>query len=116
EGGAWSKSSDNLMQPPKEFQDYYTAFYLPKVLGDLEATFQFRLEQIFCDAGIVIHAQDAQHYYLVHFPTGGQQWRAKHFWVAISRVDASGYKHILKLAMVPQVDSNLFVWHQARAV
>jgi hypothetical protein len=116
EGGPWSETSEGLMEPPEEFQEYYTAFYQPKTFGDLNATFQFRLEQVFCDAGMIVHAKDAQHYYLVHFPTAGQQWRAKHFWVAISRVDASGYKHVLKLAMVPQVNSNLFVWHEARVV
>ena len=116
DGGEWSDTSEGLMEPPREFKEYYTAFYQPKTFGDLIATFQFRLEQVFCDAGMIVHAKDAQHYYLVHFPTAGQQWRAKHFWVAISRVDASGYKHVLKLAMVPQVNSNLFVWHEARVV
>jgi hypothetical protein len=60
-------------------------------------------EEGYGDAGIIVQARDSENYHWVHIPWGGQQTRAKHFWAAISRVDASGYVRNLKLSMVPGI-------------
>ena len=64
----------------------------------------------------MVRAQDPSHYYLVHFPCCGQHYRAKHFWVTISKADGSGWLEILKMEMVQGVGSELKVWHKAKIV
>ena len=45
--------------------------------------------------GFIVGAQDASHFHLIHFPCCGQQYRAKHFWASISRVDESGWIELM---------------------
>ena len=52
---------------------------------------------------MILRAADAAHYYLVYFPWGGQQMRAKSFWAAIAIVDGDGYIHNIRMAIVPGV-------------
>src|SRR5207247_1624753 len=100
--------------PPKAEADYYYAFRKNKIYSDLRAEFKFRFTTNHADAGFVVRAQDPSHFYLIHFPNGGQQYRAQHFWAALSVVDGSGYMRFVKLSLVQQVASNLGLWHQAR--
>ena len=66
------------------------------------------------DAGIVIRAGDARHYYYIHEPWVGQTTRAKHFWLAISKVDETGWLQNLRLEVVPGVPSEMDRWYQVR--
>ena len=66
------------------------------------------------DGGIVIRAQDANHYYWVHHPWCGQTTRAKHFWLAISKFDDTGWSHNLRFEVVPGVPSEMDRWYRLR--
>jgi hypothetical protein len=66
------------------------------------------------DAGIIIRAQDASHYYWIHEPWVGQTTRAKNFWLAISVVDETGWDRHLKLEVVPGVPSEMERWYRIR--
>jgi hypothetical protein len=57
------------------------------------------------DVGVVLRARDESHFYLVHFPNCGQASRAQHFWVALSKMDESGYLRRIKMQMIPRVSS-----------
>jgi hypothetical protein len=111
--GAWSEEGDTI-KPPAARADYYYAFHRGKVYSDLTAEFDFRITTNHADAGFILCAQDPSHFYLVHFPNGGQQYRAQHFWAALSLVDGSGYMRFLKLALVQRVPSNLGIWRKVR--
>ena len=65
---------------------------------------------------MVVRAQDAEHYYLIHFPCCAQCIRAEHFWAAISKVGDDGWVEVLDMQMVHGVASELTIWHTARVV
>ena len=58
--------------------------------------------------------QDASHHYWVHTPWVGQTTRAKHFWLAISKMDASGWARNLALQVVPGVPAETHRWYRLR--
>ena len=62
----------------------------------------------------MFRGRHARHYYLVHFPCTGQQYRGAHFWAAISKVDASGWARVLRTEIVPGIPSEMCLWHTAR--
>ena len=96
-------------------QGYCLAFQKTRAWSDFEATFAIRLNSFHADQGLIVRAQDATRYCLIHFPQSGQQYRAQHFWAALSVADGSGYLRVRKLALVPRVASNPFgQTHQAR--
>src|SRR5690349_8584547 len=93
--GAWGER-DEAIVPPKAEADYYYAFRKNEIYSDLRAEFRFRFTTNHADAGFIVRAQDPSHFYLIHFPNGGQQYRAQHFWAALSVVDGSGYMRFVK--------------------
>jgi len=72
-GGRWEQDQDGLIIPPANLADENLAFYTAHAYGDFEAEFDFRWEISATTAGFVFRAQDACHYYVVDFPTVGQQ-------------------------------------------
>jgi hypothetical protein len=112
--GAWQEDSQGTVTPPARAADEHLAFHTAKAYGDFEAEFEFRWNIQGSDAGFIFRAQDARHYYLVHFPCTGQQFRAAHFWAAISKVDDSGWVRVLKMELVRGVPSEIGLWHKAR--
>ena len=92
------------------------AFYKPQAYGDFEIEFDFRVGGAHGGAGLIYRAQDARHYYLLHFPSSGQHYRAKHFWAAISMVDETGWVKIIKMDMIPGVPSETGLWRHVRFV
>lgn len=112
--GAWQEDSQGIVTPPAQAADEHLAFHTARAYGDFEADFEFRWNIQGSDAGFIFRAQDAQHYYLVHFPCTGQQFRAGHFWAAISKVDDSGWVKVLKMELVRGVPSEIGLWHNAR--
>ena len=54
------------------------------------------------------------HHYWVHTPWVGQTTRAKHFWLAISKMDASGWARNLALQVVPGVPAETHRWYRLR--
>ncbi len=111
--GVWTQEAD-VIKPPAARADYFYAFRRGAAYRDLTAEFDFRITTNHADAGFILRAQDPAHFYLVHFPNGGQQYRAQHFWAALSVSDGSGHLRFLKLALVRRVPSNLGLWKKAR--
>lgn len=96
-------------------QGYCLAFARDRAYSDLEATFSVQMNTGHADEGLIVRARDATHFALIHFPQTGQQYRAQHFWVALSVADGSGYLRIKRLELVRRVASNPFgVVHQAQ--
>src|SRR5690242_7165003 len=112
--GEWSNAADGTIKPPARQEDYYYAFYKGATFSDLEATFKVRLDTNHCDADLIVRAQSPSECYLIHFPNGGQQYRAQHFWAAVSKMDSSGYLRFVKLDLVRRVPSNLGIWHDVK--
>ena len=114
----WSDGSDHSLLPPAEKQGEegaYQAFYKPS-FRDFDVSFSYRVRRWVTDTGIIIRAASPDHYYLVHFPSNGQQGRAKHFWGAVSQVDQHGYIRYKKFAMIPHVSPEPDIWHDVRIV
>jgi len=115
-GGPWQGDEAGLVIPHQGEDDENLAFFTEKVFSDFEAEFEFRWENVICGAGFVFRAQDARHYYMVHFPCTGQQYRAEYFWAAISKVDESGWVKVLKMELVSGTPSEIGTWHKVRLV
>jgi hypothetical protein len=121
-GGAWVER-DGIITPPGDWADDHLTFFRGQAYADFEADFEFRLQTNHSGAGLVVGAQSATDFHLVHFPCCGQQYRAKHFWVAVSQSQDSGWLKLLKMDMLRGVaselgggDSFLGPWHHARIV
>ena len=118
--GAWCDGPENALAVPDGMvrqdgpgmQGHHYAFLRDRVYGDVHARFQFRLTS-HSDAGIILRAADASHFYLLHFPNCGQGSRAQHFWAALSRMDETGYLKTVKLEMVRRVPSTNRLWLDA---
>ncbi len=115
-GGAWEESAQGVMTPPKKAANEHLAFNTTTAYADFEADFEFRWNIQNGGAGLVFRARDAQHYYLAHFPCTGQQYRAEHFWAAISKVDESGWVQFLRMELVHGVPSEIGIWHKGKLV
>jgi len=115
-GGNWEEDEAGVINPPTEACADRLAFYVGREYSQVEAKFDFRWNIGHCGAGFVVRAQDPSHYYLVHFPSCGQHYRAKHFWAVISKADGSGWLEILDMQMIHGVASELEAWHTARVV
>ena len=119
--GAWTDGDDGLVkvagdpngQADAAMQGMHYAFNTASCCRDCTFTFQIRL-QGHTDAGVIFRARDASHFYLLHFPNCGQQSRAQHFWVALSKMDGSGYLRRVKMTMVNAVPSTVDIWLEAR--
>ena len=93
------------------------AFHKAQAFKDLTAEFEFNTnyrENGSGSAGLVLRAADARHFYLVYLPWCPQQLRAKHFWVAIAKVQDDGYIRNIKAAWVPGVPSETDRWYKVR--
>lgn len=118
--GAWKDDPEGALVVPEEvisldgagMQGHHYAFFKDAAFTDLRAHFQFRLT-LHCDAGLIFRAVDPSHFYLLHFPCCGQANRAQNFWVALSKIDSSGYFKIIKLGLVSRVPSNKGIWLDA---
>ena len=115
-GGDWEESGEGVMTPPRKAANEHLAFNTSRAYADFEAEFDFRWNIQNCGAGLMFRATDAQHYYMVHFPCTGQQYRAEHFWAAISKVDESGWVQFLQKELVHGVPSEIAIWHKVRLV
>src|SRR5204863_9240534 len=105
-----------IFTPSAHTTEENLAFYKARAFSDFAAEFKFRWNIQGSDAGFIFRAQDVRHYYLVHFPCTGQQFRAAHFWAAISKVDESGWVKVLKMDMMHGVPSEIGLWHKGRLI
>ena len=84
-GDAWSEDAEGVMRPPDQRNLHSRAFCTKETYGDVIVEFDYNgdyRETGTGDAGVILRASDPNHFYYVHFPWGGQQLRAKHFWAA----------------------------------
>ena len=112
--GAWAQDEDGTITAPGSSGDGNLAICTAKAWKNFEAEFDFRWDCVWTNAGFVFRATDAQHYYMVHFPVIGQQYRAEHFWAFVSKVDQRGYTEVLKMEMIHGVSSTPTMWHHAK--
>jgi len=111
--GDWTEEN-GILKPPADYrsdddqsmQGVRFAFYKEKAYRDVHVRFKIRHTGAHQDAGLILRARDASHFYLLHFPDCGQQSRAQHFWAVLSKMDDSSYLRNVKMAMVNRVASH----------
>ncbi|MBI3117858.1 MAG: DUF1080 domain-containing protein, partial [Candidatus Hydrogenedentes bacterium] len=116
-GGPWSETPEGVIQPQDAPNLHSRAFYLPESYEDIDVEFEFNgnyRETGTGSAGFILRAADANHFYYVWFPWGGQQLRAKHFWAAVAKVDGDGYMRNIAMEWVPGVPSETDRWYKVR--
>lgn len=109
EGGQLSPADDAVFSDGEGIQGHHYAFLTGASYEDVRVRYEFRLNP-HSDAGIILRATDESHFYLLHCPNCGQASRAQHFWVALSRMDDTGYLKLIKLDMIRRVPSNSGLW------
>ena len=115
-GGRWQDGPAEYAMPP-DVCSLRMAIYTGAAYGDVTVECDFQTGYAATgagDAGIILRAQDASHHYWVHTPWVGQTTRAKHFWLAISKMDASGWARNLALQVVPGVPAETHRWYRLR--
>ena len=114
--GPWTES-EGMIFPPNERNLHSRAFCTESAFSDFDAEFEFNANYRELGTGaaaLVLRATDANHGYMVYFPWGGQQLRAKHFWAQLMKVDGDGYLRSLRSAWVPGVPSETDRWYKVR--
>ncbi len=115
--GPWTEAADGVISPPDKPNLHSRAFSTTQSFGDLSAEYEVNCnyrENGAGGAGFVFRATDATHFYAVYLPWGGQQLRAKHFWISIVKADGDGYLRSIKSAYVPGVPSETDRWYKIR--
>jgi len=115
--GEWSEDDEGIITPPDKPNLHSRTFYTADEYTDLVAEFEFNgnyRETGTGAAGLVFRAQDANHFYMLYFPWGGQQLRAKHFWVQLMKVEGDGYLRSIKSVWIPAVPSETDRWFKVR--
>lgn len=115
--GPWQDGPDQGLGVPEELlrshgkaiQGHHYAFQTESAFWDVRIRFEFQLTS-HSDAGVILRATDASHFYLLHFPNCGQASRAQHFWVALSRMDDRGYLTRVRMETLRRVPSNNGIW------
>jgi hypothetical protein len=112
--GPWTQNAEGVMAAPGNNGDGNLAVYAGKAYKDFEAQFEFRADSLWTDPGLVFRASDPTHYYVVHFPYVGQQYRSENFQAAISKVGNSGYVEVLSMELVHGVSSAPKLWRKVK--
>ncbi len=116
-GDAWSEDAEGAMRPPDVRNLHSRAFCTSEQYGDIAIEFEFNgsyRETGTGNAGLILRASDPNHFYYVHFPWGGQQLRAKHFWAGIAKVEGDAYQRNVAFNYVPGVPSETDRWYHVR--
>ncbi|MBN1347333.1 MAG: exo-alpha-sialidase [Phycisphaerae bacterium] len=115
--GPWTQDAGGVISPPNKPNLHGRAFYTTDDYADLTAEFEFNgnyRETGTGAAALIFRAKDANHFYMVYFPWGGQQLRAKHFWAQVMKVEGDGYLRGIKSVWVPGVPSETDRWFKVR--
>ncbi|MFN0165358.1 MAG: sialidase family protein [Bryobacteraceae bacterium] len=118
-GGEWTQNAGGVIRPPDRRNLHSRAFYTGQSFSDVTAEFDYNpdyRETGTGNAGLILRASDSAHFYVVHFPWGGQQLRAKHFWAGIAKVDGDGYLRNLRFGWVPGLPSETDRWYHVKVV
>jgi hypothetical protein len=114
--GPWTESG-GVIRPPDQRNLHSRAFAVRQAYGDFTADYEFRGDYRETGTGaaaFIFRASDVNHGYMVYCPWGGQQLRAKHFWVQLMRLEGDGYLRSLKSVWVPGVPSETDRWYKIR--
>jgi hypothetical protein len=115
-GGQWTEKG-GVIRPPDKRDLHSRAFYVASGYDDVTVEFEYYpdyREHGGGDAGVILHADDGGHYYLISFPWKGQQTRAKHFWAAVAKASGDGYLRYVDLVWVPNVPAQNGRWYKVR--
>lgn len=116
--GTWTEDGAGVIRPPDQRNLHSRAFHTARAFRDFTVDFEFNgnyRETGTGSAGFIFRATDANHFYFLYFPWGGQQLRAKHFWAALAKVDGDGYLRNLAAEWVPGVPSETDRWYKVHA-
>ncbi|MBI5093475.1 MAG: exo-alpha-sialidase [Candidatus Hydrogenedentes bacterium] len=116
-GEPWTEDAEGVMRPPDKRNLHSRAFYTTEAFGDVSVEFDYNAnyrETGTGDAGLILRASDPNHFYYVHFPWGGQQLRAKHFWAGVATIDGDAYQRHVAFEYVPGVPSETDRWYHVR--
>lgn len=118
-GEAWSTDGKGVITPPDHRNLQSRAFFIDQGYGDFTAEFEYNpsyQEGGTGGAGLILRAQDPNHFYAVYLPWGAQAMRAKNYWASIVKVSGDGYLRSLKTALVPGVPSEVDRWYKVKVV
>lgn len=116
-GEPWTEDAEGVIRPPDKRNLHSRAFHISQAFSDIAVEFEFNgsyRETGTGSAGLVLRATDTNHGYLIYFPWGGQQLRAKHFWAAAAKLDGDAYLRHLRFEWVPGVPSETDRWYKVR--
>ena len=109
------ESKEGVTQPPIDRNLHSRAFYTAEEFTDFTADFEFNGTYRTTGSGavgLIIRAQDVNHFYVVYIPWCGQQLRGKCFWVYVLKVEGDGYLRAIKAAWVPGVPAETERWYK----
>ena len=115
-GGQWT-GNGSAIAPPNKFNLPSRAFFIGKAFSDFTAEFEYKTNyrnQGQGDAGMILRAQDGNHFYYVRFPWGAQSLRAKNFWGGIAKVSGDGYLRNMVYENVRGVPSENDRWYKVK--
>ncbi len=115
--GAWTEAADGVIKPPDQSNLHSRAFFTKESYDDFTAEFDLNgnyRETGTGGAGLIFRARDMNHFYMAYVSWGGQQLRAKHFWIQLVKADGDGYLRNMKMAYVPGVPSEVDRWYRVR--
>ena len=116
-GGKWAEDDKGVTHPPDKRNRHCRAFNTATGYRNLTAEFEFNSnyrENGHGGCGLAFGASGPNDFYMVYFPWGGQQLRAKHFWVQIIKVSGDGYLRAVKTVWVPGVVAETDRWYKVR--
>lgn len=116
-GGPWTEDQEGAIRPPDTRNLHSRAFYTQEQYGDMTIEFDYNgsyRETGTGNAGLILRASDSDHFYYVHFPWGGQQLRAKHYWAGFAAVEGDAYQRNIAFEYVPGVPSETDRWYHVR--
>ncbi|NPV46096.1 MAG: DUF1080 domain-containing protein [Armatimonadetes bacterium] len=115
--GQWTQSETGEIRPPDQPNLHSRALRTDVAYGDVTVEFEYLAsyrETGSGTAGLLLRATGPDRGYLVHFPWGGQQLRAKHFWAAVAKLEGDGFLRHLGAAWVPGVVSETDRWYRVK--
>jgi hypothetical protein len=103
--------TDEILPPNRPYWAHHLAIRTDLCLADGTVECEYQQPSDSGNVGIIVGAQDSDHYYWAQIPHWGQLWRARAYFAAISLADGSGYLHNLKMQLMPNVAGHSNVWH-----
>ncbi len=107
-GGDWTQDEKGVIFPPARRHLHSRAFFIDEAYGDVTVEFDYFASYSNNgqgNFGLILRAQDGGRFYYVHFPWGGQAYRAKHYWAGVGVQSGDEYVRNIRLAYIPNVPS-----------